>query len=231
MTATSGSLIGLGLYSRTEAAQLLGLDTPSVRRWAEGYTFRSRGRKRFSPPVIRTQLQEAHGAGILTFLDLMELKFVAIFRSHRVSMRVIRDAAAEAVRLFKPDHPFAFKRFHTGGKSIFAAMVYKQRRSMQELHRGQLVFESVAQQFFKQLDFALDETVLKYWPLGKKKRIVLDPQRAFGKPIHADTGVPTFALYEAMQSGEPLERVAAWYEVPVAAVASAVEYEEHLLAM
>ncbi|MFQ5809752.1 MAG: hypothetical protein ACE5JM_09060, partial [Armatimonadota bacterium] len=71
--------------------------------------------------------------------------------------------------------------------------------------------------------------ILRYWPLGRKKRVVLDLQRAFGKPIDAETGVPTFVLYQASQSGEPRDRIAAWYNVPLAAVSRAVEYETSIL--
>lgn len=236
MNARSNSLVGVGLYSIPEAARLLRIPSRKLRRWADGYTFRVGESERFSGPVLQSRLRSANDVEFLTFLDLMELKFVGMFRQEGVSMKVIRDAAAVGAKLFETDHPFAVKRFDTDGRRIFATLDKGEARPtrisdsrlVQELHISQYVFGRMVRPFFRKLDSG-DKEILRYWPLGKNKRVVLDPQRAFGKPIDAETGVPTFVLYQASQSGEPRHRIAAWYNVPLAAVSRAVEYETSIL--
>jgi len=237
MDGTRLSLLGLGLYSVPEAARLLQTRATKLRRWAEGYTFKAGDRLRFADPVVRLELERIRDARILTFRDLIELKFVSMFREKGVSMRVIRAAAEKAAELFKTDHPFAVARFETDGQSIFAILQEEdsprlagigKEQLTQELHLLQYVFGDMVKPFFKKLDIG-PEGIEGYWPMGKRKRIIIDPRRALGKPIDFETGVPTLILYKAWQTGQNFRHVADWYEVPLEAVEQAVEYEKDLL--
>jgi len=230
------SLLGIGLYSISEAARLLCVNTTTARRWVDGYTYRLRGVERASAPVIQRDLPKQNSTDVLTFLDLMELYFVDIFRGNGVRMSVVREAARVGAALFKTRHPFAVVRFQTDGQRIFATPDERDEEmraiigsaGMIELAPAQWVFESFARPFCTDIEYGAEEA-LKYWPLGKEKRVVLDPQRAFGKPIDAETGVSTFVLYQASKSGETLKDIADWYDVPEVAIGQAVEYEKSLL--
>jgi len=229
-------LLGVGLYSIPEAARLIGVRSDKLRRWAEGYTFPGRRTEGHSEPVIVAQLKSPGDLSVLTFNDLIELHFVSMFRAQGVSMPVIRAAADNARKLFQTTHPFAVERFDTDGKRIFATLTEAARRPsgipqgrwMSELDKGQIVFERMVRPFLKKLDWDRREA-RRYWPLGKDRRVVLDPSRAFGHPIDAETGVPTFALYQAFQGQQDEEAVADWYRIDVAAVRDAIEYEQSLL--
>ena len=69
---------------------------------------------------------------------------------------------------------------------------------------------------------------MKYWPMFKKGRVVLDPSRNFGEPIDFETGVPTSILNDAVALGQDMRKVASWYGVPLTAVQKAVEFEKSL---
>jgi len=233
--AIDTTLLGIGLYSVSEAARLLRVNTTTARRWVDGYTYRVRGVERVSTPLIQRDIPKHDSTDILTFLDLMELYFVDIFRSRGVSMRVVRDAARVGAALFETQHPFAVATFQTDGHRIFATPNERDdevsaiidRARMIELAPAQWVFQEFARPFCDDIEYGPQEA-LKYWPLGKDKRVVLDPQRAFGKPIDVETGVSTLVLYQASKSGEALRDVADWYDVPEAAIHQAIEYEEYL---
>lgn len=226
-------MLGRGLYSVPEAARLLGVTVGTLRRWVDGYTFRSRRDDHFSKPVVRRDMARSGSGDILTFRDLIELKFVSMFRKEGVSLPMVRAAAKEAERLFQTDHPFAIKRFKTDGKHIFATLEkvgirrITGERLLQELARGQMVIEDAAKPFFHRLEFEGDE-ILRWRPLGPKTRVVLDPHRSFGKPIDEESGIPTLSLYRMVRGGETQERVAWWYGVDVEAVSQAVQYESSL---
>lgn len=230
---TSFSLLGKGLYSLPEAAWLMGIPTAKLRRWADGYTFQHRGEDRFSKPVFQRDLVNGKNRPTLTFADLIELKLVSMFREKGVSMLTIRAAAQAAVKRFDTNHPFAIRRFDTDGKRIFATLEntkvkgISQERLVEEIALSQTVMEDIAQPFFLKLEYENDEVSL-FRPLGKGSRVVLDPHRAFGKPIDEKSGVPTFVLYQMFQGGESAERIAWWYEVDIEAVSAAVAYENAL---
>jgi uncharacterized protein (DUF433 family) len=225
--------LGVGLYTIPEAARLLKVPARTLARWAEGYTFTYRDEKRFAAPLFRREHARLLEERILTFADLIEMMLIRMFSEHGVSMPTIRAAAAAAIREFGTGHPFATRRFHTDGKRLFL----ETRRDdsgpavdsafLRELPSFQLVLDEVARPFFFKLDYDQDE-VLRYWPLGRDKGVVLDPRRSFGKPIVSRFGVPTWVLNEMVQAGETRDRVASWYEVSPEAVDAAVEFEQSL---
>ena len=59
------------------------------------------------------------------------------------------------------------------------------------------MFAAVIERTFKDLDLD-DDVVVRWRPYRGKDSIVLDPERAFGKPIAASSGVPVVALVGAV---------------------------------
>lgn len=221
--------LGVGLYSYADAARIIGVPPSTLRSWVRDYFYDARGRPYRRKPVIRRYFPDEP---ILTFLELIELLFVKLFRDHGVSMPTIRLASARAAQMFNHDYPFAVQRFDTDGQRIFATLKDEADDAtlVQELARGQLAFDRFVRPFFRKLEYEGSMLALTYWPLERTGRIVLDPRRNFGQPIDADTGVPTRVLYNALVggAGRTAEQVADWYEVPVAAVEAAIAYEAFL---
>lgn len=217
--APSQSRLGLGLYSIPEAARIVGAPVRKVRRW-------------ISPEadlIHRTFALEEH---TVTFLELMELHFINMFRSEGVSLRTIRAAATAVSRRFHADYPFAVGRFDTDGRTIFATLIKNAANEevVEDLKKGQYVFKQIMRPFFRRLEYRGAEEALRYWPLDTKGRVVLDPRRHFGKPIDAETGIPTKALYEAVRIGQEPSDVAQWFGVPRKAVTAAIQFEESIKA-
>lgn len=237
MGAVTTDLVGVGLYSLGEAAKLLRVSRTKLRNWADGYSFEYRGEEHASEPIFRRDLAEAGLSDLLTFADLIELLFISRFRSEGVSMPVIRAAAERAAELYQTDHPFAAKCLKTDGRVIFAILESRKAQLakapyetlVEEMHRRQLVFPALVEPYFRNIEYDVEEAV-RYWPRGREGGVVLDPKRAFGKPIDAETGVPTLVLYRAVEAGDSIDDVAYWYDIPRDAVRRAVEYEGWLRA-
>jgi uncharacterized protein (DUF433 family) len=76
-----------------------------------------------------------------------------------------------------------------------------------------------------------DEGAVRWFPLGKRKTIVLDPTRQFGTPIVASAGIPTDTIYASYQAeGGDKEMVARVFDISAHMVTAAVEFEEKLAA-
>lgn len=207
--------VGVGLYSMPEAARLLRTRPATLKDWVTALV------PRRLPPDERA----------LTFVELMELHFIKMFRSEGVPMQTIRKASAAAAVRFATDYPFTVKRFDTDGRTIFATMIRQEqdRLVVEDLKKGQYVFDEIVKPFFRKLEFSGIQEVSRFWPMEKKGRVVLDPERKFGKPIDADSGIPTKALYEAVCAGQSPRDVAKWFGVPIQTVQAAVAFEESLL--
>ena len=210
--------LGVGLYSVPNAARLIRVSSQQVRRWIDPQDGLIR---RALPPDEQT----------ITFLELMELHFVKMFREAGVSLQTVRRAAKTAARRFECAYPFTVHRFDTDGRTIFATLIEaeRNRKLVEDLQHGQYVFETIVRPFFKKLEYHHDDPV-RFWPMGHTHRIVLDPRRQFGKPIDDASGVPTRALFRAVIAGDDLSTVATWFNVPAAAVAAAIKFEESLAA-
>jgi uncharacterized protein (DUF433 family) len=227
---TSHSYLGHGLYSISDAAQIIRVPAGRLRHWVRGYYYGpALARKRQVSVVPRFYGGDEEP---LAFVELIELLFVAEFQQAGLSMQYIRRAAARARQEFDTLYPFAVRRFATDGREIFTTVAIQEqpKTATYEIVHGQSVFSSIIRRYFR---YHLDiekEFANRYWPLGRKQRVVLDAARAFGAPIDEPTGVPTEALVAALEAGDSEEDVAAWFEVPLQAVRTALKYERRPVA-
>ena len=228
--------IGRGVYDLAEAEQLTKVPKQRIKRWSVGYDYRYKGELRHTPAIIATTLPHENGTPILDFSDLLEVRFLNAFKEHGVSLKAIRIAAQHAKELLGRHHPFSTRIFKTGGQTILAEVVRETEGETADKHlidlvKNQYVFrEIISPSLYAGFDFNELEEPFRWWPLGKGRRVVLDPQRAFGAPIVVESGVPTRILYNSMKAEQSLEFVADLYEVKRQEVIDAVEFEERLAA-
>lgn len=232
MSTSNGSqLIGAGVYSLTEAERITRIPRRRIRRWMEGYSFESGGRRRHSPPIVASTIGRSAGELGLTFSDLIEVRFLDRFLQEGVSWHSIRTATERARELLGRLHPFSTRIFKTDGHAILAEIVRPgDDPALLNLVNNQWELERiVSPMLYAGLEFdELDEPRL--WRPLVRSSVVLDPRRAFGAPIIDDVGVPTAVLATAARTEGTQMAAAAVYDVPVRAVRHAVTYERHLAA-
>ncbi len=222
--------VGNGLYSIAAAAEIIRIPAGRLRHWVRGYYYGpSSAKKRQIPVVPRFYGGDEEP---LSFVELIELLFVSEFQHRGLSMQYIRKAAAIARKQFETQYPFAVKRFSAYGGQIFATVDIEDRpkTATHEIVHGQVIFNSFVQRYFRyRIDIEKD-LARRYWPLGRKQRVVIDAERAFGAPIDDPTGVPTEVLVAGVDAGDSPEEVAEWFDVPLKAVHAAMKYERRPLA-
>src|SRR6266545_1796890 len=228
------SLLGIGVYTVPEATRLTGVSAPRIRRWLTGAAVKSRGAKRSSAPVWEHQIKSSSGEMLLSFRDLLEVRFIDTFRRHGVSWNTIRLAAELAAEIVEDSHPFSTRRLKTDGRSIFADIVQETgEESLLDLAKSQYELKSVVDPFlFEGLEFSKIQGVpVRWWPLGRDRRVVIDPERSFGQPIVTPESVPTAILAKAVKAEQgSIDAVSRWYMVDPQAVRDAVEFEGKLAA-
>ncbi len=223
-------LIGIGLYTASEAARLARLPTQSVIRWTMGYRYQRDGGIHEQPPIVRRDLSETDYAAALSFRDLMEVRFIGAFRHEGVSLQAIRIAAERTAEMYGHSHPFSTSRFKTDGNRIFEEIPHLDDVKLLDVNRWQYAFHSIVKPtLYGGFEFEFDH-VARWFPEHPKRRIVIDPQRSFGRPIIAEQGIPTDVLAKAVEVEGSEKEIAKWYDVPVGAVNDAVEFEQKLAA-
>jgi uncharacterized protein (DUF433 family) len=208
------SYLGVGLYAVPEAARLLRMPLATLRRWLLVAGPPAAAAPSHARPLIQRDDPELVACGLLTFPELIDLLLIRRLREAGVPLGMIRAVAAQAARKFQTSHPFATRPFYAD-------------RLPPPAGNDEAAWEPVIATFAAELDFA-DDRVSRYWPLGKERRVVLDPARAFGQPIDPASGVPTRVLAGSHAAGETTEAVAEWYRVELEAVRDALQFEQSL---
>lgn len=184
------------------------------------------------PPLWRSQVPKVDGTVGLSFLDLVEIRFVHAFRGYRVSLAVIRRTAERAYDIFGRDHPFTRTRFRIDGRSIFAEVLEETGKSrLLNVPSSQYAFRQVIEpSLYASLDMSEDDDVLRWYPEYPKRQVVVDPDRSFGRPIVVHGAVPTEILAQAARAEDSERRAAKLFGVPVDAVRAAIAFEASLAA-
>ncbi|CAA7613478.1 hypothetical protein [Magnetospirillum sp. UT-4] len=226
LNAQPAQFLGIGLYSVPEASRLTRVPATKIRGWINGYSQRATAGGR-SAPLIHRQVPTLEGKPALGFLDLLEVKFVNWLANYGVTWHSIRVAADRARGCLNHDHPFALARFHTDGKAIFLETQEETGdRKLMDLTKNNFAMYEVLEQSFREgIEFNAQGVASIWHPSPQLPHVVLDPERSFGRPIDAPSGVPTATLSEAYEAEGSFERVAAWFEVSPETVRDAVAFE------
>lgn len=222
-------MLGVGAYSVPEAARLIGARSATLRRWVLGYQYRDEsGVIRAQSPLWPLQY-EIDEAPVLGFRDLIEARVVSALRGAGLGLQTVRLCLEEAGRIVGDDHPFSTRKFRTDGKRIFLEITRDaEEPELIDLKARQQVFHRIVAPSFRDLDFD-EDAAIRWWPLPNSKNIVIDPQRAFGQPIVAETGISTARIAEAFEAeGRSVTRLAKLYEISTQAVRDALAFEARL---
>lgn len=226
---TPQEFLGLGFYSVADAARLLRIPALNIRRWLAGYSYSKAGQSHHMAALWTPDLPRADGHIELSFRDLIELRFVKAFVGAGVGLLAIRNCLDYAREVVGSDRPFSTSRFRTDGRTIFLESAGDDQARLLDLKRHQFAFKNMVERTFKDLDLEHDE-VARWRPFHGKMSIVVDPERSFGQPIAAKTGVPTIALADSVEAEGSIERTASIFDIPVSVVRDAVRFEQELRA-
>ena len=195
-----------------DAPHLVGLSTRHLHRWVKdglaGNYFGGRTGDRVA----------------LTFLDLVSLRMVAIFRSYGVQPREIKVAHDLIQESRGYSHPFAMQPVWLFGPDIF---IKESGEAFAVSKNWQLALAFIVDWLIPthSLLFDKNDQPTSWEP---EPGIFLDPQISFGEPCIKGTRIPTETLWALHAAGDPIDRIAAAYNLPFDQVESAIAWEERL---
>lgn len=226
----NGDLLGRGVYTVPDAARLAGVNQTRIRRWLTGNARVYKGEVINDPPLWSPVLNDIGGSLHLTFRDLIELRFVDLFRQQKISMPYLRKVVHAAQTLVGDSHPFSTSRFKTDGKNLYMELVYRTKEpELIEVLSGQHAFHSIISVGLKDIEFH-GGVASRWFPLAGKGEVVVDPQRAFGQPILDESGVPTGTIRLLADAGRTAKEISADFELPEKSVKAALAFESQLAA-
>ena len=211
-----------GFFTTPEVARLVGASQPKIRGWLNGYPNSSVG------PIVDRDFK---GSKTISFLDLMEVRFIQCFRAAGVPAQTIRRAVEEAGKQWGVSHPLALynETYVTDRRNIFAQVAEEDNdRVTWDMATGQLEMWTVIEETIaKGVRFDPSEYRAQSWTPrpGEFDDVIIDPRIAFGRAIVSGTRVPTSVLFGQWMTERSKERVAKWFNVTQEAVATAIGFE------
>jgi len=219
-------LLEAGIYTVAQAAYLIGASERRVRGWIAGYPGRS------VEPLVENELGWSSGRLALSFRNLLELRFIALFEENKVSINHIRAIMDEVRTITKHPHPFATNIvFRTDQRRIVGEITERiSGKKIYDLKKKNFeLFEVVYRTLKDDVVFDFNGNA-QYWRPRKDiaPNVIVHPKFSFGLPILRDSKVPTQTLADAVAVEKSATVVAELFELPVRQVREAVRFETEL---
>ncbi len=200
-------------YGVTEAAHYLRIPRTTIRDWVTGRYYSGRDGQRFSKPIIQVPDSKVR---LLSFMNLIEIHVLdAIRRKHEVPLDNVRKAVRYLRKEFPSKHPLADQEFETDGINLF---IKKFSQLINISQSGQVSMREVLEAHLHRIERDLSGIPIKLYPFIRKrdvyefseepKSVVIDPQVSFGRPVLANTGIPTAVIAERYKAGESIDELA-----------------------
>ena len=208
-------------YSIAEAATLAGVPESTLRAWVVGRPFPARTGRRWSQPVIRRPKSDPR---FLSFTNLVEVHVLAAMRrKHAVSLDAIRKSVRYLHDALEVEHPLATEQFKTNGVDLFIERLGKTINVSRE---GQLGMKAVLTGSLARVEYDERGRAVRLFPVLRRadapRTIVIDPRRAFGRPIIVGTAVPAADVRSRFDAGDSVDELARDYDVTPALIEDAL---------
>ena len=226
-TTSNITLLERPIYDVHEAARLLAVPSRTLEYWLEGGTQGGKTRR----PVLR---ESATGSKDLTWGEFVEARYVRSYRrDHRVPLHALRGFIIEMRNSLGVPYPLAhFRPWVGAGQRLLlaaqdAAELPVELWSVYEPTHGTVLLTAPAQSFLAVVRFEGD-IARRIEPYGELSPVVLDPEVRFG--ASSVRGISTSALRALVEAGDAVELVAEDYNLDLADVVAALDYERQLAA-
>ena len=211
--------IGIGVYTTSEISNILRLPYSKVHRWINKYWDGELGREyenRYSWSINNSKA--------VSFHTLIEFYVMMGFAEAGVKTRKVLKAHKELSKMYDSAFPFALKdvlmNIKTDGKTIYLNSKLG-TISLDGTKQFNLNFINL---FFKNLEFNSNEMASRFWPIGKEKSIIVDPERKFGHPVVDGRNIYPETIFKNFKGGDSKKYLAYVYDLTEEQIDHALEY-------
>lgn len=211
--------VTLPRYGFADADHLAGVSRGTSRRWLSGYAYTRQAGWRVSRPPI-TPGAANHAA--VSFIDLLEIVAIGRLKEFGFSLSRIRQLVSNCQELIGVSRPLTTLKFKTDGQEIFVdkgdVLLEVGRR------KGMQAWNEILEPFLRDLDYTAG-LASRWWPLGKDKPIVIDPEYGYGFPVVANSGVRTEIILERFRASDLEAQIARDFNLQPIEVERALQFE------
>ena len=214
-------------YSVATAAHYLKLPTATLRSWVSSRTYSTVTKSKFFKPLIAIADPVL---GYLSFINLVEVHVLAaIRRTHNVRLDKVRSALDFLAGHFPANHPLASHNFETDGLDLF---VEKYGKLYNVSREGQQAVRELLHSHLQRVEYDRTGNPIKLFPFVARgiyvdeRPVEISPLISFGRPVLANTGIPTELIADRFVAGESIEELASDYGISATAIQQAIRCEQ-----
>ena len=178
-----------GIYRVGEAARLTGTSYQSIGRWLFNR----------NTSVLDPDYKQVDNQKTLSFYDLIEVLIVSEFRKRGIGLREIRDAHTTLKNELETVHPFCHRDLFSDHTKIFSQLSNSSGETVfQEAVSGQNSIPEVIHTYLNAIDFDSLTNLARQWNIAQG--VTLNPEVCFGKPVIANTRIPSHVIYDVFRA-------------------------------
>ncbi len=211
--------LGGGIYNSTDIADILKID-----RRQSYYLLQSYLNDKFRKTTNFNYRLSEDDRYSVNFLSLIELHIFQKFKEYEVSTHKIVKIHEFLSNELNTPYPFASTDFFKSGSNIY----FKNGDDWVITDKSlQIALRKIIESFGNKISFNNENLADKYYPLGKDRSIVIDPEYRFGQPILKNSFLPIDPLYETYKAeNDDAELISHIYNIPKSEIEDIVEFKE-----
>lgn len=208
--------IGEGIYTAADISRIFKIPYPKIKYWFRYYIrnklFHTIGYRYYFP--IKDTIA-------VNFLTLIEMYVFYTLKEKGIKMSDIIKIHTQMSKYLHTPYPFASQEFYISGKQVY----FEQDNILIEASDTYQEFiPSFVNQFVERIKFDDKRLARKFYPLGKDKSVVLNPENQCGQPTIDGTNILTATLFEYYKGKESIETIARLFDLSVENVRDAIEF-------
>lgn len=220
--------LGEGIYLVKDVSKILNLHYEKVYRWIVGYW----GHGGLKEGVNYTFGEVGNRA--INFYSLIEFYTFFKLREKGVSSIEIKKLHTKLCETLNTPYPFTIahdlwveNRYNSKRKSKKQFVYFKHLDNVVKFDKKeQYSFDFIIDEFLDKIEFNEDNIATRFFPLGLKKSVVVDPNHQFGQPTIIGTNIRTHTLYNLHKGGESIKNICTLYNLSTSNVEDAIYFHK-----
>ena len=204
------------MYSYAEADRIAGVKTRTTSRWVREYV-----RTSDSAHSVPDDGEAEPGA---SFFDLIEVAAVGRLRAAGWPFKAIHAAVESCRQMSGLPRPLVSEQFQAHGHDVFTARHEGLDHAGIGPRKCEAAWFEVLVPFLKTVAYE-HQYARRWWPIGRDRHVVVDPDYGFGLPVIQGSGVRTEIVYEQVRALESQERIAYSFNISPEDVEHAIQFE------
>jgi len=208
--------VGQGIYTAADAARILKVPYPKANYWFKYYA-----KQKFASSTHFKYHFQIRDIIAVNFLTLIEMYVFYTLKEKGIKTNSIMEAHSTMADFLKTPYPFAKEDIYVNNK----ALLFSHNDLLISADKNlQTVIVQVLKPFLNKIQFNDDRMANRFYPMGKKKAIVVNPENQFGQPVIEGTNILAQTVYLLSKAGESSRSIAKLYDLDIKQVRDAIEF-------